>query len=43
MEIKATLMWNAILDHTKQSNTIPIFNGKLKTILIENGYCTFNV
>ncbi len=33
----------AIPDNTKQSNTIPICNGKLKTILIGNGYCTFNV
>ncbi len=36
-------IWNSIPDYTKQSNTIPIFKGKLKTILIENGYCTFNV
>ncbi len=36
-------IWNAIPDHTKQSNTIPIFKGKLKTIIIENGYFTFNV
>ncbi len=35
-------IWDAIPDHTKQFNIIPIFKGKLKTILIENGYCTFN-
>ncbi len=28
---------NAIPDHTKQSNTLPMFKAKSKTILIQNG------
>ncbi len=28
---------NAIPDHTKESNTLPMFKAKLKTILIQNG------
>ncbi len=30
-------IWNVIPDHTKQSNTLPMFKAKLKTILIQNG------
>ncbi len=36
-------IWNAIPDHTKQSNTLPMVKAKLKTILIQIGWCTFTV
>ncbi len=30
-------IWNVVPDHAKQSNTLPMFKAKLKTILIQNG------